>query len=235
MTYKQSQHRVQTLTKYYKKKNITALKKTLRLEPRLIARASLSAVPAKPTGRGFHNRLPKHWTPPKNTHKKHIIVTLAPTIDLTLPTRVLRTYERKKSRHNLRPIKKRLLLWQIPPRNKPRLRRNSGATIPIHVAQSGTNRKETELLCAVRFSHNCPQPIIKCLNPTGVGCVGFLRRGTLLKYPQTLSLIGQNFVLVCVRERVFFFEASDDSVFSKLDDCYHSCLVWGDRLWFPIV
>lgn len=157
------------------------------------------------------------------------MVTLAPSIDPAVPTRALCTYERKKSRHNYQPIKIKLRPNQIPPLNRLLLFLDSSATRPIQVVVVGTNQKEMERRWAVRFSDNFLQPIIKCLNSSGVGCVGFLRRGTLLKYPQTLSLIGQKFVPVCVGG-CFFSVLSDDSVFSKFDDCYQLCLVCGVRL-----
>lgn len=144
------------------------------------------------------------------------MVTLAPSIDPAVPTRALCTYDRKKSRHNSPPIRDKIPPNENPPQNKPRPVSYASATVPIQVAETGTNQKETERRWVVRFADNFLQPIIKCLNSSGVGCVGFLRRGTLLKYPQTLSLIGQNFVLVCVGA-CFFSALSDDSVFSKFE------------------
>lgn len=158
------------------------------------------------------------------------MASLTPTIDVLVPTRSTRTYKRKKSRQQHWPMKRMLHLHVLPPLFWRLPRRYTSANTPIHVAVQGTNQKEKAILWAVRFADNFPQPIIKCLNSTGVGCVGFLRRGTLLKYPQTLTLIGQNFVLVCVRVRCFFSRPVTILFFPKPDDCYHSCLVRGDRL-----
>lgn len=132
------------------------------------------------------------------------MASLTPTIDVSVPTRSTRTYKRKKSRQQHQPMKRTVHPHDFPPIFQPYPQRYTSASAPIQVAVYGTIQKEKATLWAVRFADNFPQPIIKCLNSTGVGCVGFLRRGTLLKYPQTLSLIGQNFVLVCVRVRCFF-------------------------------
>lgn len=71
--------------------------------------------------------------------------------------------------------------------------------LPYMWRRSVLIRARGRYIGAVRFSDNFIQPFIKCLNSTRAGCVGFLGGGTLLKYPQTLTLIGQNFVSVCVR------------------------------------
>lgn len=88
---------------------------------------------------GHYNRLPKHGAAPKNTHKKHIMVTLAPSIDPVVPTRELCTYKRKKSRHNNPPITTKHHLQRVPPSNKPHPLVEASATIPIQVAVSETN------------------------------------------------------------------------------------------------
>lgn len=87
-------------TSIIKKKQLWKnLSKTLRPDSGLIAAALISArIPGKSIGRVFHNRLLKYRVPPKNTHKKHIMASLTPTIDVSVPTRSTRTYKRKKSR-----------------------------------------------------------------------------------------------------------------------------------------
>lgn len=86
-------------TSIIKKNFEKKISKTLRPDSGLIAAVLISArIPGKSIGRVFHNRLLKYRVPPKNTHKKHIMASLTPTIDVSVPTRSTRTYKRKKSR-----------------------------------------------------------------------------------------------------------------------------------------
>jgi hypothetical protein len=72
-------------------------KASLRLESGLIGSARFSAR-TKPAGRGLWNRLLKDRIPPKNTHKKYIIVRSAPAIDAEVPTQFpARTGEKNRA------------------------------------------------------------------------------------------------------------------------------------------
>lgn len=119
------------------------------------------------------------------------------------PARAARTNE-KKSRCVHAPIKNKPLLQLSPPPNKPRPKNYTSARTPIQSAAFRTKKSESAILWAVRFSDNFPQPVIKCLKSTRVGCVGFLQRGNAIKISTNIIFNWTEFC-ACVRPCSLFF------------------------------